>query len=149
MYTKYIGPLATAHAYIFDDGQNMAECIAAGQPKLDLLNQLRGCIVDIISVIPLFIRDVYILIAEKYIGLLEATHAHIYVDLFVMVECGIVGQPVETSSGYLRSFSFATIYLRNLSLFENFSFIVVIFLLLYHHYIINIFLLQIHLMNNK
>ena len=39
--TKYVGPLATVHAHIDDDRQNMAECSAAGQPKLDLSDQLQ------------------------------------------------------------------------------------------------------------
>ncbi len=40
---KYNGPLEAAHALIDDDRYDMGLCGAAGQPKLDLSDQLRLC----------------------------------------------------------------------------------------------------------
>ena len=41
--TEYNGPLEAAHAHGDDDRCDLAECGAAGQLKLDLSEQLRGC----------------------------------------------------------------------------------------------------------
>ena len=40
---EYNEPLAAAHAPIDDDRYDLVGCGAAGQPKLDLSEQLRGC----------------------------------------------------------------------------------------------------------
>ena len=40
---KYNEPLEAAHALIDDDRYDMGLCGAAGQPKLDLSDQLRRC----------------------------------------------------------------------------------------------------------
>ncbi len=41
--TKYNGPLEAAHAHIDDERYDMVQCGAAGQPKLDLSDQVRRC----------------------------------------------------------------------------------------------------------
>ncbi len=41
--TKYNGPLEAAHAYIHDDRYDIDQFVAAGQPRLDLSDQLRSC----------------------------------------------------------------------------------------------------------
>jgi len=40
---EYKEPLEAAHARIDDDRYDLVECGAAGQPTLDLSNQLRDC----------------------------------------------------------------------------------------------------------
>ena len=40
---EYYGPLEAAHARIDDDGYDLVEFGGAGQPTLDLSDQLRGC----------------------------------------------------------------------------------------------------------
>ena len=39
----YNEPLEAAQAHIDDERYDRVQCGAAGQPKLDLLDQLRGC----------------------------------------------------------------------------------------------------------
>ena len=39
----YNGPLEAAHVSNDDDWSDLVECGAAGQPTLDLSEQLRGC----------------------------------------------------------------------------------------------------------
>ena len=39
----YNGPLEAAHAYLHDDRYDLVGYGAAGQPKLDLSDQLRDC----------------------------------------------------------------------------------------------------------
>ena len=39
----YNGPLEAAHARNDDDRYDLVDCGAAGQPTLDLSDQLRGC----------------------------------------------------------------------------------------------------------
>ena len=41
--TKYMWLLEVAHVHTDDDRYDMVECSAAGQPKLDLSDQLRSC----------------------------------------------------------------------------------------------------------
>ena len=41
--TDYNEPLEAAHAHIDDERYDRVQCGAAGQPKLDLSDQLRGC----------------------------------------------------------------------------------------------------------
>ena len=43
---EYEEPLEAAHARIDDDRYDLVECAAAGQPTLDLSNQLLGCGID-------------------------------------------------------------------------------------------------------
>ena len=39
--TKYHGPLEAAHVHMYHDRYDMAECDAAGRPKLDLSDKLQ------------------------------------------------------------------------------------------------------------
>ena len=46
-------PLEAAHAHIDDDRYDMVECVAAGQPEVDLSDQPRGCSIASMTVIRL------------------------------------------------------------------------------------------------
>ena len=59
--TEYNGPLEAAHARIHDDDRyDLVECGAAGQPTLDLSDQLRDC--SIASAQAILLRNANVLV---------------------------------------------------------------------------------------
>ena len=62
--TEYNGTLEAAHAHSDDDGYDMVDCGAAGQPQLDLLDQLRGC--SIASEYTIRLRSANVLVRYRH-----------------------------------------------------------------------------------
>ena len=88
----------------------MVECSAAGQPKLDLSDQLWY---EAVASPPRKLTDLaapiyFVSIATKYIWLLEVAHVHTDDDRYDMVECSAAGQPKLDLSDQLRSCSVAS-----------------------------------------
>ena len=57
---KYNGPLEAAHVNIDDERYDSVVCSAAGQPTLDLSDQLRGCSIASVQAILLRSANVFV-----------------------------------------------------------------------------------------
>ena len=105
---EYNEPLEAAHARIDDDRYDSEECAAAGQPALDLSNQLQTVASLLHQQSFCAVQMSLFTIATEYNEQLEAAHARNDDDRYDLVECAAAGQPALDLSNQLRDCSIAT-----------------------------------------